>query len=168
MGQDTLWMIWSVFAHKVYREMNFPGGLDGVKKKIKNLPAMQEMWVWSLGREDSLEKGMARYCSSLIWSIPWTEELGGLQSVGLERVWFNWVSNSHVERWVPASSWSFLVSMFIISVPKCTTKPVHVCSGILLSRSKEHIWVSANDVDAPRGCSYRARPVREGKANTVY
>ena len=52
----------------------------------KNLPAMQETWVQSLGWEDPLEKGTAAYSSILGWRIPWTEEPGGLQSVGSQRV----------------------------------------------------------------------------------
>ena len=47
---------------------------------------MQEMWVQSLGREDPLEKEMAPHCSILAWRIPWTEEPGGLYSMGSERV----------------------------------------------------------------------------------
>ena len=53
---------------------------------VKNLPAMQEPWVGSLGREDPLEKGMATHSSVLAWRVPWTEEPGGLQSMGLRRV----------------------------------------------------------------------------------
>ena len=53
---------------------------------VKNLPAMQETWVQSLGQEGTLEKGMATHSSILAWRIPWTEELGGLQSMGLQRV----------------------------------------------------------------------------------
>ena len=49
---------------------------------VKNLPPMQETWVRSLGQEDSLEKEMATHSSILPWRIPWTEELGGLQSMG--------------------------------------------------------------------------------------
>ena len=44
---------------------------------VKNLSAMQETWVWSLGQEDSLEKGMATHSSILAWRIPWTEQPGG-------------------------------------------------------------------------------------------
>ena len=44
----------------------------------------QETWVQSLGREDPLEEGMATHSSILAWKIPWTEELGGLQSMGLK------------------------------------------------------------------------------------
>ena len=53
---------------------------------VKNLPAKQEMQVQSLGREDSLEKEMATHSSILAWEIPWTEEPGGLQSMGSQRV----------------------------------------------------------------------------------
>ena len=47
---------------------------------------MQEPWVWSLGQEDPLEKEMATHSSILAWEIPWTEEPGGLQSVGSQRI----------------------------------------------------------------------------------
>ena len=53
---------------------------------VKNLPAVQETWVPSLGREDPLEEGMATHSSILAWRIPWTEEPGGLQSMGSQRV----------------------------------------------------------------------------------
>jgi len=53
---------------------------------VKNLPAMQEAQVRSLGQEDPLEKGMATHSSILAWRTPWTEEPGGLQSLGLQRV----------------------------------------------------------------------------------
>ena len=56
---------------------------------VKNLPAVQESWVRSLGQEDVLEKRMATHSSILAWRIPWTEEPGGLQSVGLQRVEHN-------------------------------------------------------------------------------
>ena len=51
-------------------------------QRLKHLPAMWETWVWSLGWEDPLEKEMATHTSILAWRIPWTEELGGLQSTG--------------------------------------------------------------------------------------
>ena len=60
--------------------LDFPGGV------AKNLPAMQETPVQSLGREDPLEKEMVTHSSLLAWEIPWTEEPGGLQSVGSQRV----------------------------------------------------------------------------------
>jgi len=53
---------------------------------IKNLPAMRETWVQSLGGEDTLEKGTATHFSILAWRIPWTEVPGRLQSMGSQRV----------------------------------------------------------------------------------
>ena len=53
---------------------------------IKNLPAIQEVQFQSLGQEDPLEKEMATHSSILAWRIPWTEEPGGLQSTGSQRV----------------------------------------------------------------------------------
>ena len=53
---------------------------------VKTLPAMQETWVQSLDREDPLEKGMATQSSILAWRTPWTEEPGGLQFMGSQRV----------------------------------------------------------------------------------
>ena len=53
---------------------------------VKNLPAVQETRVRFLGQEDPLEKGMATHSSMLAWKIPWTEERGGLQSMGFQRV----------------------------------------------------------------------------------
>ena len=53
-----------------------------VAQMVKNLPAVQETWVQSLGWEDSLEKEIATHSSILVWEIPWTEEPGGLQSMG--------------------------------------------------------------------------------------
>ena len=57
-----------------------------VAQKVKNLPAVQETQVQSLDQKDPLEKGMATHSSILAWRIPWTEEPGGLQSIGLQRV----------------------------------------------------------------------------------
>ena len=57
-----------------------------VAQLVKNPPAVQKAWVRSLGWEDPLEKEMALHSSILAWEIPWTEEPGGLQSMGLQRV----------------------------------------------------------------------------------
>ena len=65
----------------IYCYMGFPG--DWV---VRNLPAMQETWVQSLGQEDPLEKGMKTHSSILAWRIPCTEEPDGLQSMGPQRV----------------------------------------------------------------------------------
>ena len=57
-----------------------------VAQMVKHLPAMQETMVQSLGWEDPLEKEMTTYLRTLAWKIPWTEEPGSLQSVGLQRI----------------------------------------------------------------------------------
>ena len=56
---------------------------------VKNLPAVQETRVRSPGQEDPLEEGMATHSSILAWRIPWTEEPGGLESMGSQRVGHN-------------------------------------------------------------------------------
>ena len=56
---------------------------------VKNLPAMQKTRVLSLGCEDPLEEGMETHPSILVWRISWTEELGGLQSMGSQRLEHN-------------------------------------------------------------------------------
>ena len=60
---------------------------------VKNSPAMEETWVQFLGQEDPLEEGMATHSSILAWRIPWTEETGALQAMGLQRVGHDWVAN---------------------------------------------------------------------------
>ena len=60
--------------------------MDHVAQMVKNLPAMQETWVQSLGQEDLLEKEMAAHSSILAWRTPWTEEPGSLQSMRSQRV----------------------------------------------------------------------------------
>ena len=57
-----------------------------VAQMVKNLPMMRETRLPSLGWEDALEKGIATHSSILVWKIPWTEEPGGLESMGLQRV----------------------------------------------------------------------------------
>ena len=68
-----------IYVAEVGRILGFPGG-----SVVKNLPAMQETCVQSLGWEDSLEKGMATHSSILAWEIPWTEGPGRLQSTKLK------------------------------------------------------------------------------------
>ena len=66
-------------------EKRFKGDTQ-VAQSVKNLPAMQETWIRSLDQGDPLEKEMATHSSVLAWKIPWIEEPGGLQSMGLQRV----------------------------------------------------------------------------------
>ena len=59
---------------------------------VKNLPAVQETWVQSLGLGDPLEEELATHSSILAWETPWTDKPGGLQSMGLQRVGYNLVT----------------------------------------------------------------------------
>ena len=83
-------MVISIDVEKAFHKIQhyFPVASDG-----KNLPAMREIWVQSLGQEDPLEKGMAIHSNILTWRIPRTEKPGGLQSVGPQRVRYDWVTN---------------------------------------------------------------------------
>ena len=69
-----------------------------VTHMVKNLPAMRETWVQSLGWEDSLEKGMATHSSILAWRIPWAEEPDELESMGSQRVRPKWATRHSTAR----------------------------------------------------------------------
>ena len=84
-----------VIKLRILRWRDYPGlfgwalniiGASLVTQMVKNLPAMWETWVRSLGQEDPVDKGMATHPSILAWKIPWTEEPGRLQSIGSQRV----------------------------------------------------------------------------------
>ena len=76
-----------LFNHKkegslaICNNMDWLGGHSLVAQTVNNLPSVQETRVWSLGREDPLEKQMATHATILAWRIPWTDEPGGLQSM---------------------------------------------------------------------------------------
>ena len=104
-----LWMKWALpwmwKLHQLVQSLCFPSSYFServrecfkaslVAQIVKNLPAMQETHIWSLGQEDPLDKGMATHSSILAWRIPWTEELGLLQSMGLQTVGHDWVANT--------------------------------------------------------------------------
>ena len=79
----SAWVTWLVYLGKA---------ASLVAQMVKNLPAMQETWVWSLGQEDPLEEGMATHCSILAWRILWTEKPGGLQSTGPHKIRLDWAA----------------------------------------------------------------------------
>ena len=74
-----------------------------VAQIVKKLPPNWETLVQSLGQEDPLEKGMAIYSRILAWRIPWTEEPGRLQSMGLQRVRHGWATNTHTHTVINSS-----------------------------------------------------------------
>ena len=77
-------MLTNVKSTDVFK--GFPGG-----SVVKNLSVQEtQKTIWSLGQEDPLEEEMAAHSSNLVWEIPWTEEPGRLQSVGLQRVGHDW------------------------------------------------------------------------------
>ena len=80
-GQIAFFFNFSTFKDYIYNIWGFPGD-----SMVKNLPAMQEPQVQSLGGEDPLEKGMTIHSNILAWRIPWTEEHRMLQSMGSQRV----------------------------------------------------------------------------------
>ena len=80
-----------------------PSRASLVAQMVKRLPTMRETWVWSLGREDPLEKERATYPSIHAWKIPWTKESGGLQSMGSQRVGHDWAISLHFTS-VPSNS----------------------------------------------------------------
>ena len=79
-----IYVLYSIYMFICKLHINFKVSL--LAQMVKNLPAMQETWVQSLGQEDPLEKRMATRYSILAWRVPWTEEPGGLQSMGSQRV----------------------------------------------------------------------------------
>ena len=95
---------------------------------VKNLPAMQETWVRSLGWEDALEKGMATHSSILAWRIPWTEEPGGLQSMGLHRVRHDSKTNTGVSHVTALEQCGYWLLVFHL---------VSVASGVPLRSGEE-------------------------------
>ena len=82
-GEET-----GVFIHQLLSitVWGLISGKNLVAQMVKNLPTVQETWVQSPGWEDPLEKRMATHSITFAWRIPWTEEPGGLQSMGLQRV----------------------------------------------------------------------------------
>ena len=117
-SQSYSWDLWSVnrpFTHIfIYRNI-FWASL--VAQRLKRLPGMRETWVWSLSWEDPLEKEMATHSSTLAWRIPWMEEPGRLQSMGLQRVGHDW-----------ATSLSLSIYNTYIWTVTVATKLKHTCS----------------------------------------
>ena len=87
---------------------------------VKNLSTMQEPWVQSLGQEYPLEQEMATHSSIPAWEIPWTEEPGGLQSLGSQRVRHNWVTNTYTHHQFMTKRWLW---------PLCVHHSQGMCKG---------------------------------------
>ena len=91
-------------------------GASLAAQTVKNLPTMQETWVWSLGRKDPLQKEMATHSSILARRIPWTEESGRLQSMGSQRDGHDWsnLARTHTSLWGWCASIIAVIVSFLL------------------------------------------------------
>ena len=96
--------------------------LNSSVQTVKRLPAMRETWVRSLGREDPLEKETATHSSLLAWRIPWTEEPGGLQSTGSQRVGHNWATSLKIVYNDRFHCFHFCVAYYAPQISLCTSE----------------------------------------------
>ena len=104
----------------------------------------QEMQVQSLGREDPLEKEMATHSSILAWEIPWTEEPGGLQSMGLQRIVHDWVRMQvHVRTWLVAE-WRMTQLWQRGDQPGCSGGWTPLNKGRLKPPMRGFIWLRSS------------------------
>ena len=90
----VIWAFSTLLTLSVLALFNMVYGASLVAQTVKHLPTVWEIRVQSLSREDPL-KGMATYSSILDWRIPWTEEPGRLQSMGLQKAGHDWATNTH-------------------------------------------------------------------------
>ena len=132
---STFWLLWiSLFQvppiNELYNICTFVAGFSITSRRFKasqvaqwwriHLPAQetQEMRVQSLGQEDPLEQEMATHSSTLAWKIPWTEEFGGLQSLGSQRVGHDWAyTYTHVKN---ISFRNRKVDLYHLNIKDCT------------------------------------------------
>ena len=109
---------------------------------------MWETWVQSLGREDPLEKGMATHSSILAWRIPWTEEPGGLQSMGSQRVREDWVTDTHIYKQRVSAKiknmWARLLGQFLGNRLRWKF------TGRALGSSAYEVWMDAGGAEGGR------------------
>ena len=112
-----------------------------VAQTVNNPAAMQDTWVWTLGWEDPLEEGMATHFSILAWRIPWTEEPGGLQPMGSQRVGHNWPTKHSTAQdvWI-LKNYSFIYrkskttgaeATWFLDLPICHIKKVQLDKKII-------------------------------------
>ena len=108
-----LFCVWGLIFPGFKLESFLP--LVSALQRVKSLPAMQEIWVWSLGREDPLEKEMATHSSILAWKIPRMEEPGRLQSMGSQRVRHDWATSFSLFKIGPVTCESFAYGEIVLS-----------------------------------------------------
>ena len=89
-----------------------------MRETLKNLSAMQETQLRSLGQKDPLEKGMATHSSILAWRILWTEEPGGLQSMESERVGHDLATRHQKQSTLQNSQWPSVLNLAVLASPR--------------------------------------------------
>ena len=137
----------------------FPGEVIGyplqyswaslVAQMVKNHSTMRETWIQSLGWEDPLEKGRATHSSIVAWRIPWTEDPGRLQSMGMQRVRHNWVTkpspaqhkDTHVTFHKEHCSAGFF-SCDVFVRPQCQSNNDQICRSYDMFFSVSIFWNS--------------------------
>ena len=93
------------------------------------MQAMYETQVWSLGQEDSLQEGMETHSSVLAWRVPWTEEPGGLESIGSQRAGHDWSHLAQHTGWQQQIQQKSVDCVFKGKYPKVTTLiPPDICA----------------------------------------
>ena len=139
-----------------------------VAQMVKNLPAIQETLIWSLVQEDLLEKEMTTHSSIITWRTPWTDEPGGLQSKGSQRVVHDWATNRFIlmptsipqcpsdltDQWVPGKGTSPPERLlekaggFTTPIPAvlsvCCPHWPQALPAPLLTSSEHCVWTSGN------------------------
>ena len=126
---------------------------------VKNMPPVQETWFRSLGQEDPLKKEIATHASVLARIIQFTEEPGGLQSMGLQRVGYNWATNTfntYIKHLPWNSSSVFRLLLFLPSLSQCRFWPTCMafclmsfedsCFQLSLSKTKSQIFALKSSV----------------------
>ena len=111
---------------------------------IRPVQEIQEMRVWSLGQEDSFEEEMETHSIILAWKIPWTEEHGGLQSMGLHRVRHDWAHVHTMHREGFLLLWKHMLRSIILWMGR-----QYVTDGILFSYKKQWSTDTCYKIDEP-------------------
>ena len=122
-------VLWDRFYNFHLETGGFPGG-----SMVKNPPTKQDPWAWSLGGDDPLEKEMATHFNICVWEIPWTEESGGLQSMGSKKSQNNWATKP------PANLGWFDVKIHILFTSYVSSDLKNRRKKILTSPNAEVGW----------------------------
>ena len=136
---------------------------------VKNLPVMRETWVQSLCEEDPQEKGMVTHSSILAWRIPWTEEPGGLQSMGSQGVRHNWANNTFTifPLLIQALGWKWWkIQTLGASNLECGLPTGLSGRDSTYQRRRHRIWVQSQGWEDPLGESIGLQRVRHSWAHT--